>query len=76
MMNKSEKLLKLISSFVENGILSSKDVKNEILTTLKFKKDEITEKLELVSREEHEALKKIITKQEKEIQQIKKRLKR
>lgn len=75
-MNKSEKLLKLISSFVENGILSSKDVKNEILTTLKFKKDEITEKLELVSREEHETLKKIITKQEKEIQQIKKKLKR
>ena len=47
-------------------------MKNEILTTLKFKKDEITEKLELVSREEHETLKKIITKQEKEIQQIKK----
>jgi BMFP domain-containing protein YqiC len=75
-MNKSEKLLKLISSFVENGILSSKDVKNEILTTLKFKKDEITEKLELVSKEEHETLKKIIIKQEKEIQQIKKKLKR
>ena len=38
-MNNSEKLLKLLSSFVENGILSSQDVKKELLTNLNFKKD-------------------------------------
>ena len=40
-MSKSEKILKLLSSLVENGILSSQDVKSEILNSLKFKKDEI-----------------------------------
>ena len=38
-MSNSEKLLKLTSSLVENGVLSSKDIKNEISTNLKFKKD-------------------------------------
>ena len=38
-MSNSEKLLKIISSLIENGILTSKDIKNEISTDLKFKKD-------------------------------------
>ena len=58
-MNNSEKLLKLLSSLVENGILTSKDIKDEISTNLKFKKDSFVEKLSLVSRDEFEILKKI-----------------
>ena len=34
-MNNSEKLLKMLSSLVENGILTSQDVKKEILTNIK-----------------------------------------
>jgi BMFP domain-containing protein YqiC len=71
-MNNSEKLLKLISSVLENGVLTSQDVKKEILTQLKFKKDSLAEKLNLVAREEFEMLKKIVQKQEKEIASIKK----
>ena len=71
-MNNSEKILKLISSFVENGILTSQDAKKEILTNLKFKKDEIIDKLDLVPRQEFEILKKIILKQDKEIKKLKK----
>ena len=62
-MNNSEKILKSLSSLIENGILNSKDIKKEITTDLKFKKDKIIGKLELVSREEFEVLKKIVQKQ-------------
>ena len=71
-MNNSEKVLKLISSFLENGILTSKDAKKEILTNLKFKRDNFIDKLKIVPREEFEILKKIINKQEKEIKELKK----
>tara|TARA_B100001063_G_scaffold229703_1_gene242169 strand:- start:464 stop:709 length:246 start_codon:yes stop_codon:yes gene_type:complete len=63
-MNNSEKILKSLSSLIENGILNSKDIKKEIATDLKFKKDKIINKLELVSREEFEVLKKIVQKQD------------
>jgi BMFP domain-containing protein YqiC len=63
-MSNSEKILKSLSSLIENGILTSKDIKNEISTDLKFKKDKIINKLELVSREEFEVLKKIVQKQD------------
>ena len=63
-MSNSEKILKSISSLIENGILTSKDIRKEISTDLKFKKDKIINKLELVSREEFEVLKKIVQKQD------------
>ena len=56
-MKNSEKILKTISNFVENGVLTSKDIKKEFSNELKFKKDEILNKLNLVSREEFEVLK-------------------
>ena len=71
-MNNSEKILKTLSNLIENGILSSKDFKKEISTNLKFKKEKIINKLELVSREEFEILKKIIQKQDKIIRELKK----
>ena len=63
-MKNSEKILKSISSLIENGILTSKDIRKEISTDLKFKKDKIINKLELVSREEFDVLKKIVLKQD------------
>ena len=71
-MKNSEKLLELISGFIKNGILTSEDVKKEILTNLKFKKDSLVDKLQLVTREEFEILKKIVQKQDKEIKRLKK----
>ena len=58
-MKNSEKFLKTISSFIENGILTSKDIQKEISTDMKFKIDKIVRKLNLVSREEFEVLKKL-----------------
>jgi len=71
-MSNSEKILKSLSSLIENGILTSKDIKQEISTDLKFKKDKIINKLDLVSREEFEVLKKIVQKQEAIIKKLSK----
>ena len=69
-MSNSEKILKSLSSLIENGILTSKDIRKEISTDWKFKKDRIINKLELVSREEFEVLKKIVQKQDTVIKKL------
>ena len=74
-MKNSEKLLQLISSFIENGIITTQDLKRELLTNAKFQKDSLTNKLNLVSREEFEVLKKIIKKQGEEIDKLSKKKK-
>ena len=74
-MSNSEKILKTLSNLIENGILTTKDIQKEISTDLRFKKDKIINKLDLVSRKEFEVLKKIVQKQEliiKKLQKIKK----
>ena len=71
-MKNSEKFLKTISQLIENGILTSKDIRKEISNDFKFKKDKMINKLNLVSREEFEVLKKIVQKQELIIQKLKK----
>ena len=74
-MSNSEKILKAISNLIETGVLTSKDIRKEIFTDLKFKKDKIINKLDLVSRKEFEVLKKIVQKQEIQIQKIQKKKK-
>ena len=69
-MSNSEKILKSLSRLIENGILTSNDLKKEISTDLKFKKDKIINKLELVSRKEFEILKKIVQKQDTTIKKL------
>jgi len=71
-MNNSEKDLKLLSNFVETGILTSQDAKKELINNLKFKRDILIDKLQLVSREEFNVLKKIIEKQQKQLNLLKK----
>tara|TARA_B100000674_G_C37082544_1_gene576568 strand:- start:44 stop:286 length:243 start_codon:yes stop_codon:yes gene_type:complete len=69
-MKSSEKLLKVLSSLIENGILSGNDIKKEISTDLKFTRDKLINKLQLVSREEFEVLKKMTQKQETLIRKL------
>ena len=63
-MKNTEKIIKSISKLIESGFLTSEDIKKEISTDLKFTKDRIISKLNLVSREEFEVLKKIVQKQD------------
>ena len=74
-MSNTEKILKTLSSLIENGILTSKDIKKELSTDLKFKKEKIINKLQLVTREEFEVLKKIVQKQDILIKKLQKKKK-
>ncbi len=71
-MDNSQKFLKMLSDFIEAGILTSQDLKKELLTSVKFKKESLVNNLDLVTREEFTILKKLIEKQQKEIQNLKK----
>ena len=74
-MKNSEKILETLSNLIETGILTSKDIRKELTTDLKFKKDKIMNKLQLVSREEFEVLKKIVEKQDVIIKELRKKRK-
>ena len=75
-MSKSEKLLKTLSGLIENGILTSKDIQKEISTDLKFKRDKLISKLQIVSREEFEVLKALVEKQNLKIEKLSKKTKK
>ena len=74
-MSNSEKLLKTLSSLLENGILTSKDIKKEISTDFKFKRDQLINKFQLVSKDEFNVLKKIVQKQDLIIRELLKKKK-
>ena len=71
-MNNSEKVLRILSNFIETGIMTSQDAKKELINSLKFRRNNLINKLQLVSREEFNVLKKIIDKQQKQIDLLKK----
>ncbi len=71
-MNNSQKILKMLSGFIEAGILTTNDLRKELLIAAKFQKEELINKLDLVKRDELNVLKKIIEKQQKEINRLKK----
>jgi len=72
-MNNPEKILKMVSKLIETGVLTSQDVAKSIITSAKFNKEKIANKLDLVTREEFDVLKKVIAKQQKEIVNLKKK---
>ena len=74
-MSNSEKLLKTLNSLIENGILTSKDIRKEISTDFKFRRDKLISKLKLVSREEFDVLKKMVQKQDLAIKNLSKKRK-
>ena len=61
-MDNSQKILKMLSGFIEAGILTSQDLKKELSSSLKFKKESFAGKLDLVTKKEFEILKKVIEK--------------
>ena len=71
-MEKYNKLIRNITELIEKGLFTSKDLKKEVEDSLKFKIESITNKLNLVSREEFEIQKKRIEKLEKILSKLKK----
>ena len=72
-MEKYNKILRNITEIIEKGVFASKDLGKEVEDALKFKAENIINKLNLVKREEFEVQKKIIAKLQKEIIKLKNR---
>lgn len=74
-MEKYNKLLRNITELIEKGLVNSKDLREEVEESLKFKIENIANKLNLVSREEFEVQKKIIEKLKKDLVKLQNRKK-
>ena len=70
-MKNSKFVLDKLTKLIEQGLVSSKDITNEITTILKSKRDEIVFKMKLTSKEEFEILSKRVENLEKKIDEMK-----
>ena len=70
-MEKYNKLLSNITKLIEKGLFTTKDLKKEVEEALQFRIEIITNKLNLVSREEFEVQKKIIAKLRQDLIKLK-----
>ena len=70
-MEKYNKFLRNITELIEKGLFTSRDLKKEVENALKFKVENIANRLNLVSREEFEVQKKRIEKLQKDLIQLK-----
>ena len=70
-MKNSKFVIEKLAKLFEQGLVSSKDIANEIMTILKSKRDEIVFKMKLTSKDEFEVLLKRVESLEKKIDQLK-----
>ena len=75
-MKNSKFVIDKLARLFEQGLISSKDIANELMTILKSKRDEIVFKMKLTSKDEFEVLSKRVENLEKKINQIKVKKKR
>ena len=67
-MKNSKFVLDKITKLLEQGLISSRDLANELVNILKSKRDEIIFKMKLTSKEEFEVLSKRVEILEKKIE--------
>ena len=67
-MKNSKFLFDKFTKLIEQGLISSKDLKNELISLLNSKRDEIIFKMKVTSKEEFEVLLKRVEKLEKRIE--------
>jgi len=72
-MEKYNKFFRNIAELIEKGLYNSKDIKKELEDFIKFQVENITNRLNLVSREEFEIQKKLVEKLQKDLEKIKKK---
>ena len=75
-MEKYNKFLRNITELIEKGLFTSKDLKKEVEDILKFKMENIANRLNLISREEFEVQKKRIEKLQKDLAKLKNKKKK
>ena len=71
-MSKSKIILDKLSRLFEQGIISYKDLSNEIINIIKSQRDEIVLRMKITTKEETEILKKRVEKLENDMNKIKK----
>ena len=74
-MSKSKKLIDRLAKLIEEGLLTSKDIGDEIKNSLNYKKESIINTLNLVTRDEFEIQKARLDKIQEEFSKFKKRKK-
>ena len=72
-MSKSKFVIDKLAKLFEQGLISYKDLNNEILNILKSKRDEIIFRMKLTSKEETDILNKRIENLEKKINKLEKK---
>ena len=70
-MKNSKYVIDMLTRLLEQGLLSSKDLVDELMTILKSKRDEIVFKMKLTSKDEFEVLSKRVENLEKKIERLK-----
>ncbi len=70
-MKNSKFVIDRLARLFEQGLISSKDLVNEIMIILKSKRDEIVFKMKLTSKDEFEILSKRVENLEKKIDHLK-----
>ena len=74
-MKNSKFVIDKLAKIFEQGLISSKDLANEIVSILKSKRDEIVFRMKLTSKEEFEVLSKRVENLENKINQFNKKKK-
>ena len=74
-MKNSKFVIDKLAKLFEQGLISSKDLANELMIILKSKRDEIVFKMKLTSKDEFDVLLKRVENLEKKIDLLKKKKK-
>ena len=69
-MKNSKFVIDKLARLFEQGLVSSKDLANELMTILKSKRDEIVFKMKLVSKDEFDVLSKRVENLENKIKKL------
>jgi len=69
-MKNSKFVINKLAKLFEQGLVSSKDLGNELMNILKSKRDEMVFKMKLTSKDEFEVLSKRVDNLEKKIDQL------
>jgi len=71
-MSKSKLIIDNLAKLIEEGLITTKDISNEVKNSLNLKRDEILSKLNFVTKDEFEVQKARLDKIQKELEFLKK----
>ena len=75
-MKNSKFIIEKLSKLIEQGLISSKDITEELMSILKSKRDEVIFRMKITSKDEFEILSKRVENLEKKLEQIKNKKKK